>query len=331
MYGPPHRIIIVLAFSLLISGCSIFNAHQCCHSAKDAHEKNWYTNYCNYYSNSITQKVLVFPRNAPQDTNRHPVLLLHELPGLTPQCLDLATNLAASGFRVYVPVMFGKPNESSLFWNTVRLSFSPSWHLYTKNSTPPIASELRRLIRDIDKTEGTNAMGVIGMCLSGSLPLALLSEPSVKAVVLSQPALPLERFTYVQRAALGLSASNLCQASNRVAKEGIPILGLRFGTDKICQAQRFETLQYEFGTNFVDLSIPQREYDSNVFHSIQATGSQPHSVLCESYDPSLNSPSRARFDAVVCYLNFQLKHVPFDTNCNRLPPFRKRYIHLNNE
>ncbi len=40
-----------------------------------------------------------------------PVLVLHELPGLSPAALRFGRRLAARGFRVYLPLLFGEPGQ----------------------------------------------------------------------------------------------------------------------------------------------------------------------------------------------------------------------------
>ncbi|MGQ9869258.1 hypothetical protein [Leptodesmis sp.] len=44
---------------------------------------------------------------------------MHELPGMIPQCVDLGRAIARAGFTVFLPLLFGKPNQSHL--NTRRL------------------------------------------------------------------------------------------------------------------------------------------------------------------------------------------------------------------
>jgi hypothetical protein len=39
------------------------------------------------------------------------VVLLHELPGMIPQCVDLARSIAREGFTVFLPLLFGQPNQ----------------------------------------------------------------------------------------------------------------------------------------------------------------------------------------------------------------------------
>jgi dienelactone hydrolase len=40
------------------------------------------------------------------------VVLIHELPGMTPACIEYATELAQS-FSVYMPLLFGKPYDNN--------------------------------------------------------------------------------------------------------------------------------------------------------------------------------------------------------------------------
>ncbi len=289
---------IMLGAALLCNGCTLMKAHQGC--AKQSVRFDDYTNYFHVWKSNAKMTVYTCdgsPINpaAPRgqfNTNRTPILLLHELPGMTPECLILATNLAADGFTVHVPLMFGKPDQNQTFWNSVRLLFNPKWNLYHKHRTSAIAGDLRKLTQEISQQHQQKPMAVIGMCLTGSLPLALLSEPNVMLVVLSQPATPLWRFTFDQRAALALSPCDLRFAEKRVAKENIKVIGLRFAADRICQAQRFENLQYCFGTNFLDWTIPLRDCPPD----------QPHSVLCENYDNTEGSATRSRLETLKQHL-----------------------------
>lgn len=42
--------------------------------------------------------------------NEPAVVIMHELPGMIPECVDLARKVASSGFTVFLPLLFGKPN-----------------------------------------------------------------------------------------------------------------------------------------------------------------------------------------------------------------------------
>jgi hypothetical protein len=140
--------------------------------------------------------------------------------------------------------MFDKPDEGNYLssgWNSVFLSVNFKWYLFHKDATPGIVKDLKIIVNEIEQRQLQKKMGVVGMCLTGSLPLALLSNTNVKAVVLSQPATPFG-FTYRQKSALGLSPADLHFAINRVSQEHLAILGLRFATDTICTSNRFNSL-----------------------------------------------------------------------------------------
>jgi hypothetical protein len=118
-----------------------------------------------------------------------PVLVLHELPGMTRHDVDFAYRLAEQGFRVYLPLLFGKEYDNAFaghFWG--ECVFGP-WPWDAKRSLNPWVAPLSTLCDQIhDDTR--RQIGVIGMCLSGILPLSLLANPHVVAPVLCQPTLP---------------------------------------------------------------------------------------------------------------------------------------------
>ena len=57
------------------------------------------------------------------------VLLLHELPGLYKEDIELGRRIAQSGFTVYMPLFFGKPNGKGhgahVLWYGFRKQYCP--------------------------------------------------------------------------------------------------------------------------------------------------------------------------------------------------------------
>ena len=53
-----------------------------------------------------TREFLVFRRGSGP-----PVVVFHELPGLSPATFRLAHRISEAGFTVYVPLLFGRPGE----------------------------------------------------------------------------------------------------------------------------------------------------------------------------------------------------------------------------
>jgi dienelactone hydrolase len=221
-----------------------------------------------------------------------PILLLHELPGLTPQCYYLARRLAKSGYRVYMPLMFGSPGEDAAKWNAFKLLFRRDFHPIA-DETAPIVKSLRALRDHIHALHPKQKMGVIGMCITGNLPPAFLDRDYVKAAVMSQPALPTIGGDKENRIALS-------QSDIDVAKEShVPILAFRFVTDTLSPEARRQKLMKVF-----------KEQDQITFRAL-CIETPAHAVLTtELFDapdhPKETGPSAEALKELIEYLNRQL-------------------------
>lgn len=233
------------------------------------------------------------------DASQPGVLLMHELPGMTPACLDLAERLHGDGFTVYLPLFFGRPNTVSFVDYTLRVCVSREFYLLASHQASPITGWLRALCREIHARCGGRGVGAIGMCLTGGFALSLLVDESVMAPVLSQPSLPLG-VTRARQAALGLSSAELVAAQQRVATQDIPILALRFSGDRLCPAARFASLRAAFGDRLQTIEIDSSPGNP---HGISATA---HSVLAADFVADPNHPTQQAYDAVVAMLRQQL-------------------------
>lgn len=227
------------------------------------------------------------------------VLLMHELPGMTPACLQLAERLHADGFTVYLPLFFGRPNTVSFVDYTLRVCVSREFYLLASHQASPITGWLRALCREIHARCGGRGVGAIGMCLTGGFALALMVDESVMAPVLSQPSLPLG-VTRARQAALGLAPEELAAAQRRAEAENIPVLALRFTGDRLCPAARFTSLRAAFGNRLHTIEIDSSPGNQ---HGIGATA---HSVLAGDFVDDPAHPTRQAYDAVVALLRQQL-------------------------
>ncbi|HWD18743.1 MAG TPA: dienelactone hydrolase family protein [Verrucomicrobiae bacterium] len=233
------------------------------------------------------------------------ILLMQELPGLTPACFELATRLATNGYTVYAPLLFGRPGKSAFFRNCVSLLFNSQWHLFAKDDTSPVAGWLGALCQKISQDHGGRGIGVVGNCLSGSLAVALLREKAVIAPVMSQPALPLLILylpvSAARKKALGLAPADLARAEERCAQDHIQILAFRFENDKISPPDKFAEMTRDFGTNFIPRPISQEDY------AAWDIPSDAHAVLTENYDDRPGHPTTVRFQEMIDFLNARLK------------------------
>jgi dienelactone hydrolase len=223
-----------------------------------------------------------------------PVLLLHEIPALSPGALKLAERLS-DRFRVYVPLLFGRElddnnNDVLRAWRPIEMSFfRPSWKALG-NGERKITRDLSGLCRTIVKEHGKEArLAVIGMCITGNIPLQLAGEkdpiPQLKGVVLSQPTMPILTCNAEQKKSLGISDEELARAKTHVREADLRILGFRFEGDAVSPGERFTRLREEFGPRFIDGTLFKRDY-------IDADGmpKEAHAVLTDGYCKARKGP-----------------------------------------
>lgn len=178
-------------------------------------------------------------------TSARTVVLIHEINGLSPGCIDFGVQLADARFTVVMPLLFGHPSQNSTILGEVESCVLGEFHCLEDGGksldTTPV-SWTRSFVKELEKQAEIRAIGVIGMCQSGAFPLAAMNRGSkVRGVVMSQPAIP---FGKSRQKNVGIAESTM-----RTAKEsGIPILALRFNADTICTADRFEYLKLYFGS-----------------------------------------------------------------------------------
>ena len=121
------------------------------------------------------------------------VILMHELPGMIPECVDLARRLAEN-FTVYMPLLFGKANvgfnPAKVVQYAVQVCISKEFYCFAKNRSSPITDWLKKLSQEANRECGGKGVGVIGMCLTGGFVLSMMADKSVIAPVASQPSFP---------------------------------------------------------------------------------------------------------------------------------------------
>jgi len=185
------------------------------------------------------------------------VVIMHEIPGITPEVAAFAERVAGAGFTVFVPHLFGTPGKAFsipyVLQQAARACVSREFHVLASRGTSPITDWLRALCRQVHAELGGKGVGAIGMCLTGNFALALMVDPVVMAPVLSQPSLPLG-IGRERRAGLHLSDEDLAKVKERVAG-GCPVLGLRFSADPMVPDERFARLREELGAGFEAVEI----------------------------------------------------------------------------
>lgn len=233
-----------------------------------------------------------------------PVILLSELPGITPQTLDLAQRIVRAGYRVVMPQLFGRPGAPMTpreMFNTLgRVCISREFAMLAEREESPITDWLRGLARHEHKRAGGRGVGVIGMCFTGGFALAMALDESVMAPVLSQPSLPFP-FNEKKACAVGLDDDALVRIRQRCVAEDIRVLGLRFTGDRASPKQRFDTLQEKLGDRFVRVEIDSSFGNK---HDIKPWA---HSVLTLDYKDDPSHPTYGAFQKVLELFAAQLR------------------------
>ena len=216
------------------------------------------------------------------------VIVIHEIPGLHPLVMRFADHVAAAGMTVFCPSLFGTPGKpvdrnyalrSMLGAVCIRREF----HVWSTQSSSPIVEWLRALARSAHAECGGRGVGAVGMCFTGGFALAMMTEPSVVAPVLSQPSLPIAAGSKTRAAALDASPKEIACARQRLKDEDLTIMALRYKSDVLVPDARFETLRREFGDRVEMIELDDED--------AAPADIPPHSVLTLHLKP--DGPSKA--------------------------------------
>lgn len=205
------------------------------------------------------------------------VIVIHEMPGLHPLVVRFADRIAQAGMTAYCPHLFGDPGRPAdhplgaltmLGGICIRREFN----VWATDKSSPIVEWLKALSRKAHADCGGKGVGAVGMCFTGGFALAMMTEPSVVAPVLSQPSLPLGASKPERAAGIGASKAEVACARRRFDEEGLSMIGLRFYGDPFVPDARFDTYRREFGDKFEAIEIdPAHARPGGLKH--------PHSVL----------------------------------------------------
>ncbi|MBV1913902.1 MAG: dienelactone hydrolase family protein [Pseudomonadales bacterium] len=231
------------------------------------------------------------------------VIIVHEVPGITPEVARFATIVADSGFTVLMPSLFGtpgKPNSNGyIAQQLLRACIRKEFKVLASRKSSPTTHYLRALCRSAHKKLGGPGVGAIGMCLTGNFALSLMVDPSVMAPVLSQPSLPFP-VTTSKRSALHISDEDLACVKKRVTEKKQKILALRFSDDKTSPPERFDRLRKEFGDGIETIEI-----DSSPGNAHGISG-KAHSVLTTEFVDEQGHPTLDAVNRTIEFLREKL-------------------------
>ncbi|MEU9716399.1 dienelactone hydrolase family protein [Streptomyces sp. NPDC047976] len=232
------------------------------------------------------------------------VIVIAEIPGITPKVLEFAGRVAEAGFTAVLPVLFGEPGRDAdprtAGWakagsyaasSMLRVCVSREFTLLATGRTSKVVSWLRALAAAEHERCGGPGVGAVGMCLTGGFALAMATDPRLLAPVLSQPSLPLA-LAPGRAGRIDISPEDLAVVRGRCEREGLQVLGLRFRGDRLVPGDRFAHLRRELGEAFVAVELDDAAANPDA-------ALPPHSVLTEHLVDEPGQPTRQALDTVL--------------------------------
>tara|TARA_R110000824_G_scaffold118960_19_gene272649 strand:- start:68774 stop:69556 length:783 start_codon:yes stop_codon:yes gene_type:complete len=223
------------------------------------------------------------------------VIVIHEIPGITPNVVRFADWVVDAGFRVYMPLLVGQAGRDVtipyVLKSMATICIRREFHVMASHRSSPVTDWLRGLARYAHEEAGGKGVGAVGMCFSGNFALSMMMEPALMAPVLSQPSFPFP-LGDARKAALHVTPAELDNLKIRCAK-GDKVLGLRFKGDKSSPPERFDTLRRELGDAFEGIEIEDKHRNPN------SKTPSAHSVLTEDLIDKDGEPTKDAAKRVV--------------------------------
>ena len=150
------------------------------------------------------------------------VIVIHEMPGLTPTVAAFGRRVVEAGFHVRMPSLFGEPGRpvspGYLATSLARGCVASDFVTLALDRTSPAVDWLRALAADAHDACGGPGVGAVGMCFTGGFALGMMVDDRMLAPVLSQPSLPFP-VSPARRRSLGISDADLDRREN-----GVPLV-----------------------------------------------------------------------------------------------------------
>jgi dienelactone hydrolase len=234
------------------------------------------------------------------------VVLMPEMPGISPDVLRLARWVRDAGFTVHVPSLFGRdgayPTAEDGERVVRRACVSAEFRAFAGGGTSPVTAWLRGLARQAHAECGGPGVGAIGLCFTGNFALAMTLEPAVIAPVVNHPSLPLD-----DPAALELGDADARAIRDRVARDGLTVLAYRFDGDRWCTGQRFAAYRALLGDAFDGRVLPGGAANADPPPFFRDVVGTPHSVVTAHLVDEDGHPTLRARDEILAFLTDRLR------------------------
>ena len=228
------------------------------------------------------------------------VIVMSEMPGISPYVARFARWVRDAGFTVYMPSLFGRdaavPGAEEGMEVFQRACVSSEFRALAANESSPVTQWLRALARLAHQQCGGLGVGAIGMCFTGNFALTMMLEPSLLAPVFSQPALPLN-----DPAGLEIAPEEIKAVCDRLEREDLTVLAYRFAGDRFCRAERFAAYAAALGDRFVGRVLPDSAANTDVAPFFAERVACPHSVVTAHLIDEAGQPTIAARDEILAF------------------------------
>lgn len=233
------------------------------------------------------------------------VIVMAEMPGISPHVARFARWVRDAGFTVYMPSLFGRdgavPTAEEGADVFRRACVSAEFRALGGNASSPVTKWLRALARLAHDECGGPGVGAVGMCFTGNFALTMMLEPVMLAPVLCQPALPLDT-----PGALEISPEELAQVAERLEREDLTVEAFRFAGDPFCRAERFSAYRRALGGRFHETVLDDSAANPRVPPFFEAHVPAAHSVVTVHLIDEAGQPTMAARDRILSFLEGRL-------------------------
>lgn len=238
------------------------------------------------------------------------VIVMTEMPGISPHVARFARWVRDAGFTVYMPSLFGRdgalPSAEEGLEVVQRACVSAEFRAFANkkgpNQSSPVTQWLRALAALAHGECGGPGVGAIGMCFTGNFALTMMLEPAMLAPVLSQPSLPFD-----DPAGLEISPEELEAVRRRLDAEDLSVLAYRFAGDRYCRAERFAAYAQALGPRFVARVLPDEAANTTGLPPFfEKVVNSPHSVVTTHLIDAAGQPTLAARDEILAFFASRL-------------------------
>jgi len=233
------------------------------------------------------------------------VIVMHEMPGISPHVARFARWVRDAGFTVYMPSLFGRDGAVPLADEGgqvfQRVCVSREFRVMAGGGTSPVVAWLRALATQAHQDCGGMGVGAIGMCFTGNFAISMMIEPAMKAAVACQPSLPLD-----DPSAIEMSDEDADAIAQRLGRDDLTVKAYRFDGDPFCMAARFDTYARKFGKHFDASVLPDSAANPETSPFFAKHIRAPHSVVTQHLINRAGEPTLAARDDILEYLRKSL-------------------------